>query len=92
MFIAGLLYFIVFFGTMLSKRREEAVLEFPVSEAYHDEPRVPLFDTFKPWIVTMAVVLLIAYVPALMNVFKNTGPDAPGFTPDNPVPIVSIKK
>ena len=92
MFIAGLMYFIVFFGTMLSKRREAAVLEFPVSEAYHDEPRVPLFDTFKPWILTMAVVLLIAYVPALMNVFKNTGPDAPGFTPDNPVPIVSIKK
>jgi cytochrome c oxidase subunit I len=92
MFIAGLMYFIVFFGTMLSKRREEAVLEFPVSEAYHDEPRVPLFDTFKPWIVTMAVILLIAYVPALLNVFKNTGPDAPGFTPDNPVPIVSIKK
>jgi cytochrome c oxidase subunit I len=92
MFIAGLMYFIVFFGTMLSKRREASLLEFPVSEAYHDEPRVPLFDTFKPWIVTMAIILLIAYIPALMNVFKNTGPDAPGFTPDNPVPIVSIKK
>lgn len=92
MFIAGMIYLVVFFGTMFRKRREEAVLDLPVSEAYHDEERVPLFDTFKPWIVTMVVILLIAYIPAIMNVLKNTGPNAPGFTPDNPVPIVSVKK
>jgi len=92
MFIAGMLFIVVFFGTMFRKRSEEAVLDFPVSEAYHDEKRIPLFDKFKPWLVIMAIILVIAYVPAFMNVNKNTGPKAPAFTPDNPVPIENVKK
>jgi cytochrome c oxidase subunit 1 len=92
MFIAGMIYLVVFFGTMMRKRSEAAVLELPASEAFHDEKRVPLFDTFKPWIVTMAIVIVLAYTPALLNVLKNTGPNAPGFSPDNPVPQVTIKK
>ena len=92
MFIAGMLFLVVFFGTMFRKKTEEAVLDLPVSEAYHDEKRIPLFDKFKPWLVVMAIVLVIAYVPAFMNVNKNTGPKAPAFTPDNPVPIENVKK
>jgi cytochrome c oxidase subunit I len=87
MFIAGLLFFVVFFGTMMSKRKEEEVLEIPVSEALHDEKRIALFDRFKPWLVTMAVILAVAYTPALLNATKNTGPGAPRFLPDTPVPI-----
>ncbi|HUQ96787.1 MAG TPA: cbb3-type cytochrome c oxidase subunit I [Chitinophagaceae bacterium] len=86
MTIAALLFFIVFFGTILSKQREEAVLELPVSEALHDEPRIPLFDTFKPWLVTMAAILVIAYTPALIDGVKNPGAGAPRYTPDNPTP------
>lgn len=92
MFIAGMLFIFVFFGTMFRKKNEAAMLELPVSEAYHDEKRIPLFDKFKPWLVVMAIVLVIAYVPAFLNVNKNTGPKAPGFTPDNPVPIENVKK
>lgn len=92
MFIAGMLFLVVFFGTMCRKKTEKAVLDLPVSEAYHDEKRIPLFDKFKPWLVVMAIVLVIAYVPAFMNVNKNTGPKAPAFTPDNPVPIENVKK
>jgi len=92
MFIAGMLFLVVFFGTMCRKKTEEAVLDLPVSEAYHDEKRVPLFDKFKPWLVVMAIVLVIAYVPAFLNVNKNTGPKAPAFSPDNPVPIENVKK
>lgn len=91
MFVAGMLYLVVFFGTMFRKKHEEAVLVLPVSEAYHDEKRIPLFDTFKPWLIAMGVVLLIAYVPAFLNVNKNTGPKAPGFTPDNPTPIQKVE-
>ncbi|MGZ8554499.1 MAG: cbb3-type cytochrome c oxidase subunit I [Chitinophagaceae bacterium] len=86
MFIAGMLFIVVFFGTMLRKKSQIAELDLPVSEAYHDEKRIPLFDQFKPWLVAMALILLIAYIPAFMNVRKNTGPKAPAFTPDNPVP------
>lgn len=92
MFVAGMIYLVVFFGTMLRSRKAEPLLELPVSEAHHDERRVPLFDTFRPWIITMVVIILIAYIPALTNVLKNTGPKAPGFTPDNPAPIINLKK
>ena len=92
MFIAGMLFIIIFFGTMLRKKKVEGILEIPVSEAYHDEKRVPLFDNFKPWLVTMIIIILLAYVPALMNVNKNSGPGAPRFSIDNPVPETSSKK
>ena len=91
LFVAGMLYIIIFFGTMMSKRKEEPVLELPVSEAYHDEKRVPLFDRFKPWLVAMVFLILVAYVPALLNVNKNSGPKAPPFDIDNPMPV-QIKK
>ncbi len=92
MFIAGMLFLVVFFGTMFRKKSEEAVLDLPVSEAYHDEKRIPLFDRFKPWLVIMAIILVIAYVPAFLNVNKNTGPKAPAFSPDSPVPIENVKR
>ena len=79
-----------FFGTIFKKKSAEGTLDIPVSEAYHDERRVPLFDKLKPWIVTMIVVLLLAYVPALLNVNKNSGPKAPPYDPNNPVPVTSI--
>ncbi len=91
MFIAGMMYIIIFFGTILSKKKEEGMLEIPVSEAYHDEKRVPLFDKFKPWIVTMIIIILLAYIPALLNVNKNSGPGSPRYNIDNPVPIEANK-
>ncbi|GAA4734382.1 b(o/a)3-type cytochrome-c oxidase subunit 1 [Flavisolibacter ginsenosidimutans] len=87
MFIAGIMFLVVFFGTMLKKRSAEGMLTFPVSEALHDEKRIPLFDKFKPWLAAMAVILVIAYVPAFVDATKNPGPGAPRFTPDNPVPV-----
>ena len=91
MFIAGMLFIIIFFGTILRKKQTEGILDLPVSEAYHDEKRVPLFDKFKPWLVAMVVIILLAYVPALLNVRKNSGPGAPRFDADNPAPIESTK-
>jgi cytochrome c oxidase subunit 1 len=87
MTIAAILFFIVFFGTLFSKRTKEGVLVLPVSEILHDERRIPLFDTFKPWLVVMAVILALAYIPAFMDASKNPGPGAPRFTPDNPVAV-----
>ena len=91
MFVAGLLYFVVFFGTIFRKSKEAGVLDFPVSEAYHDEPRVALLDRFKPWLVAMAIILMLAYIPALINVNNNTGPKSPVYTPDNPMPVTTTE-
>lgn len=87
MFIAGVLYFVVFFGTMLRKSYQPGLLELPVSEALHNERRVPIFDKFKPWLAVMGVILVLAYTPALIDAVKNPGLKAPAFTPDNPTPI-----
>lgn len=87
MTVAGILFFIVFFGTMLRRKKEEGLLELPVSEVLHDEKRIPLFDTFKPWLVTMGVILVLAYVPAFIDANKNPGPGAPQFLPESPVPV-----
>lgn len=87
MFVAGMLFLVVFFGTMLKKKTEPDVLDIPVSEAYLDEKRIPIFDKFKPWLIAMVVIILLAYIPALMNVNKYSGPKAPRFNIDNPVPI-----
>lgn len=92
MFIAGMLFIVVFFGTLLRKKTQEGTLDIPVTEAYHDERRIALFDKFKPWLVTMIVVILLAYVPALLSVNKNSGPKAPRFESNNPVPIETVKE
>lgn len=92
MFTAGMLFIVIFFGTILSKKKETGELNIPVSEAYHDEKRVPVFDKFKPWIIAMIIILVLAYVPALLNVQKNSGPGAPRFNIDNPIPLPADKK
>jgi cytochrome c oxidase subunit 1 len=87
MTVAACLFFIVFFGTIFSRQRNPAKLELPVSEALHNEKRIALFDTFKPWLVTMAVIIVLAYVPAFIDASNNPAVGAPQFTPDNPVPV-----
>ncbi len=86
MTIAGLLYFIVFFGTFFSKATKESVLEFPETEVYHTEKRIAFFDSFKPWLVMMILIILIAYIPAIWDAIHNSGANAPTFSPGNPTP------
>ncbi|MDP4129123.1 MAG: cbb3-type cytochrome c oxidase subunit I [Bacteroidota bacterium] len=90
MTIAALLFFVVFFGTMFGRKKDEPKLDLPVSEALHDEKRIALFDTFKPWLVTMAIILVISYVPAFLSAANNPAAGAPAFAPDNPVPVQPV--
>ena len=87
MFIAGLLFIVIFFGTLLGRKKQAGSLDIPVSEAYHDEKRIELFDRFKPWLIAMVVIILFAYVPPLINANTNPGPNAPPFNTNNPVPV-----
>lgn len=86
MTIAGILYFIVFFGTLFTKKTSEATLDFPQAEVYHKEKRIKFFDSFTPWLVIMAILILIAYVPAIHDTLKNSGANAPTFLPGDPTP------
>ncbi|HVZ57919.1 MAG TPA: cbb3-type cytochrome c oxidase subunit I [Chitinophagaceae bacterium] len=93
MFIAGMLFIIAFFGTVLGKKTQTGQLELPESESYLEERRIPVFDSFRPWLVAMAVIILIAYIPAIANVLKYAGPKAPPYTIDNPTPVqTSVRK
>jgi len=87
MTLSALCYFITFFGTVFSKRKEEPILEFPDSELLHNEPTMGILNRFAPWVIMMIIVLLLAYIPAIMNISQYIGPGAQPFSPNNPVPM-----
>ena len=87
MFLAGAMFLVSFFSTLLSKKVSDYVLDFPESESLHQEKRYPMLDRFMPWLIVMFILILIAYVPALYEAVSNSGAGSPGYTPDNPMPI-----
>ncbi len=87
MFIAGFAYIFSFMGTLFGKAVAPAIFTLPESEVLHQESRIPAFDNFKPWIAAMIVIILLAYVPALMDVLRLTNGNAVPFDPANPIPL-----
>lgn len=88
MTLSALFYFLVFLRTLLSKKeRSEVSVAFPISEAYHDEKRSPILDTFTPWIVLALILIAVAYIPAIQDAVKNTTDFAPPFNPESPLPL-----
>lgn len=86
MFVAAVLFFIVFFATYFQPQTEAPRLEFDASEAYLQERYIPLLNSFKPWVIVMVVVILFAYIPAITNVLQLSGPGAPPHLPSSPLP------
>lgn len=86
MFLSMAFYFITFFGTLGSPKRRDAALDFPASEALHDEPARAL-SNFKPWIAVAVLMLILAYAPTLYSVAKATFFGAVPFDPANPAPL-----
>ncbi|SHL36832.1 cytochrome c oxidase subunit 1 [Chitinophaga jiangningensis] len=91
MFVAGFLYFISFFGTLFGKRVAEPTIDLPVSESLHEEKRIPIFDTFKPWLAIMALIIFLSYLPAISDALNNTGKKAPPYLPTDPTPVFQKK-
>jgi cytochrome c oxidase subunit 1 len=90
MTIAAVMFFVVFFATVFSKRVKEGALELIVSEPYYDE-RVPAVQTFTPWLAAAALLLVIAYAAPIAQTIRSNFPGAPGYSPDNPRPITSAR-
>lgn len=84
MSIAMLIYFIVFFRTLLSRRVREEVVEFPLSEAYHNE-RAGIFANFKPWVAVALVLIITTYIPVFYDVARTTIYKAPPYDPGIPM-------
>ncbi len=90
MTIAMLVYFVVFFRTLLSRQVREEVLEFPLSEAYHNEP-AGVFANFKPWIVAASVLIIATYIPVFYDVARTTAFGAPAYDPAIPMSLKELK-
>jgi cytochrome c oxidase subunit I len=86
MTIAALMFFVVFFATLFSKRAKQGDLELIVSEPYHDE-RVPAVQTFTPWLVGAALLLVIAYAAPISQTIRSKFPGARPYSQDNPAPL-----
>ena len=91
MTIAALAYFWVFFASVFSRRVNNPEVHLPVAESYHKEKYNPYLENIRPWFIGMVVLILIAYIPAIMDTLKYSGADAPPFEPNNPIPMELYK-
>ncbi len=91
MFTALAIFFLIFFATLIGKAKEQVSLEFPITEAYHDEAP-GIFANFKPWVITAIILIIIAYTPVLYDVSRGTFSESPAYLPNNPIPIQQIQK
>lgn len=91
MAVAALIFFIVFFATLLSRSVKQGSLELIVSETYHDE-HIPAVQSFKPWLAGAVLLLVIAYAPPIAQTLRSNFPGARPFTPDSPLPVNAVPK
>ena len=87
LFVAAFIYFVVLVDLLFVKQTNESAIEFPEYEVLHDEPRIALLDSFKPWVVLMIFVILVAYIPVFRDIDQLTGPGAKPYDPNNPIPL-----
>jgi len=88
MTIAALIFFIIFFATLLGRSARQGALDLIVSEPYHDE-RVRAVQSFTPWLAGAILLLVIAYAPPIAQTLRSNFPGAPPYTPDRPSPITA---
>lgn len=91
MTLAALMFFVVFFATLFGKPGKEGANDLIVSEPYHDE-RVPAVQSFTPWLVGTALLLIIAYAPPIAQTLRSNFPGAPAYSPGNPRPLSGLPK
>jgi len=84
MFIAMVMYFLVFFGTLAKARTRAGALELPVSEALHDED-VAFVQSLRPWLVGAAILLVVAYTAPFVELAQQRYEGAPGYDPASPI-------
>ncbi|MGZ5446153.1 MAG: cbb3-type cytochrome c oxidase subunit I [Thermoanaerobaculia bacterium] len=85
MFVAMVLFFVVFFATLLGKRVSEPTLEMPVSEPYHDE-NVRGVERLTPWLAGAVLLLILAYTMPFVSLLRDKYEGAPAYSPASPVP------
>jgi hypothetical protein len=88
MTIAALLFFVIFFATLCGRPEKRGALILITSEPYHDE-HVPAVQSFTPWLIGAALLLVIAYAPPMTQTIRSGFPGAPPYSPGNPAALGS---
>ncbi|MCB0034497.1 MAG: cbb3-type cytochrome c oxidase subunit I, partial [Anaerolineales bacterium] len=79
--ISGLLFYINIVGTAVSKERLAEPIEMPVAEPLNgnEVQNLPAWiDSWRPWLIATAALILIAYVPVFVTLISQYNP-VPGF-------------
>src|SRR6266508_2575421 len=84
MFIAMLLYFIVFFATLAKAKSADGALELPVSELIQDED-VAAVQSLRPWLIGAIILLVVAYTAPFVALARGRYEGTPGYSPASPV-------
>ncbi len=77
--VSGLLFFGNMLGTVLHKKYLTEPIEMPVAEPLDPVPVPKWLDSWRPWLVTTVVLILVAYGPVLFNMITNINMTSPGF-------------
>lgn len=92
MTLAAVMYFSVFFKTLFSKTvHESSVIEFPITEAFHDEKDIGMLKNFTPWIVIAVVIIAISYYGPITDTLENNIKSSPTYNPASPTPTSIMK-
>ena len=76
--ISGLLFFyVIIHGAFFSK--EEVVVEIPFAEPLTDEVVPAWLNNWKPWLIAVFALIIIAYAPMIINLVTDGAAFSPGF-------------
>ncbi|MCA9949617.1 MAG: cbb3-type cytochrome c oxidase subunit I [Anaerolineales bacterium] len=77
--VSGLLYYVNMVGTVLSRKKLTEPIEMPVAEPYEITVIPGWLDSWKPWLVGTALLILISYGPVLAFMITKLNSTSPGF-------------
>ena len=84
MYIGAMIIIVVIAVTAFRRKRfpEGEGIEIPIAESIRDPQLTPLWlDRWKPWLIAIVVLILLAYGPQLFEMISNVQMTSPGFTP-----------
>lgn len=91
--LAVLTFFVVLLRCLFAAREADSEREpflLPVSEVYHDE-QISGVRNFTPWVAAAVLLCVLAYYPPIHDILKSNVKPAPGFHPDSPIPVETLK-
>ncbi len=91
--LAILLYFVVLIRSLAGAKdaaSEHVPFSIPLSETYHDE-NIPAVQNFTPWVTAAVLLIVLAYYSPISDILKSKFKPAPGYKPDSPVAVESVR-